>query len=109
MPENEYFLVRFYAKEDFEFARSQGPCTILDHYLVVKEWTLEFHPFTDKTKRLIIWVRIPCLPIEFFDYAFLKKISDKIGKSLRADHNTGIEAMHVLRLSASKSTSPSHC
>lgn len=90
--ENDYYLVRFYSKEDFEFARDQGPWSILDHYLVVKEWSPDFDPITDKTEKLIVWVRIPCLPIEYFDYAFLKKVGEKIGKPIRADHNTGMAA-----------------
>lgn len=90
--ENDYFLVRFYSKDDYEFARDEGPWTILDHYLVVKEWAPDFDPLTDKTEKLIVWVRFPCLPIEYFDYAFLKKVGEKIGKPIRADHNTGTAA-----------------
>lgn len=37
-------------------------------------------------------MRIPCLPIEYFDYEFLKKVGEKIGKPIRADHNTGTAA-----------------
>lgn len=87
--ENNYFLVRFYSKEDYEFARDQRPWTILDHYLVVKEWAPDFDPLTGKTEKLIVWVRIPCLPIEYFDFTFLKKVGEKIGKPIRADQNTG--------------------
>lgn len=90
--ENDYFLVRFHSKQDFEFARDQGPWSILDHYLVVKEQSPDFDPTTNKTEKLIVWVRIPCLPIEYFDYDFLKKVGEKIGKPIRADHNTGMAA-----------------
>lgn len=86
--ENEYFLVKFYSTEDFEYARDQGPWIILDHYLLVKEWEPEFEPMTDKTEKIVVWVRFPCLPIELFDYAFLKKVGEKIGKPIRADHST---------------------
>lgn len=86
--ENDYFLVRFHSKEDYEFARDQGPWTILDNYLVVKEWTPNYDPLMDKTEKLIVWVRIPCLLIEYFDFPFLKKIRKKIGKQIRAYHNT---------------------
>lgn len=68
-------------------ARDQRPWTILDHYLVVKYWTPNFDPLMVKTKKLIVWVRIPCLPIEYFNFAFLKKVEDKIGKTIRAGHN----------------------
>lgn len=61
--ENEYFLVKFYSQDDYKFARDDGPWTILDHYHVVKEWAPDFDPLTDKTEKLIIWVRFPCRPI----------------------------------------------
>lgn len=87
--ENDYFLVRFYSEIDYAFARDEGPWTILDHYLVVKEWTPNFDLVIDKTKKLIVWVRFPCLPIEYFDFALLKKVGEKIGRPIRVDHNTG--------------------
>lgn len=91
--ENDYFLVRFYSKDDYEFARDQGPWTILDHYLVAKEWMPNIDPITDKTEKLIVWVRIPCLPIEYFNFMFLKKVGEKIGKPIRVDHSTRIVAL----------------
>lgn len=60
--------------------------------MVVKEWNSNFDPMQDKTEKLIVWVRIPCLPIEYFDFAFLKKVGEKIGKPIRADHKTGTTA-----------------
>lgn len=86
---NDYFLVKFYSEEDYVFARDEGPWTILDHYMVVKEWTSNFDPVTDKIQKLIGWVRFPCLPIEYFDYGFLEKIIRKIRKPIWVDHNTG--------------------
>ncbi|XP_031124352.1 uncharacterized protein LOC116027066 [Ipomoea triloba] len=86
--ENDYFLVRFTAKKDYEFAKLEGPWMILDHYLVVKEWHPNFDPLTDKTEKLIVWVRFPCLPIEYFNFVFLEKVGKKIGKPIRADIST---------------------
>lgn len=86
--ENDYFLVRFFSKDNYEFARNQGPWIIFDHYLIVKEWAPNFDPMTDKTEKMIVWVRIPCLPIEYFDFSFLRKVGEKIGKPIRADQNT---------------------
>lgn len=87
--ENEYYLVRFHSIDDYKFARDQGPWSILDHYFMVKEWTPNFDPITNKTEKLIVCVRIPCLPIEYFDYEILKKVGEKIGKPISGDHNTG--------------------
>lgn len=65
--ENGYFLAKFYSVEDFKFARDEGSWTVLDHYLVVKEWAPDFDPVTEKTDKIIVWMRFPCLPIEYFD------------------------------------------
>lgn len=71
--ENDYFLVRFYSKDNYEFTRDESPWIILDHYLIVKEWAPNFDPIIDKTKKVIIWVRFPCFPIEYFDYSFFSE------------------------------------
>lgn len=47
--ENDYHLVRFASVMDYEFAKLQGPWTVLDHYLAVKNWEPDFDPATDKT------------------------------------------------------------
>ncbi|XVF63619.1 hypothetical protein PTKIN_Ptkin09bG0101200 [Pterospermum kingtungense] len=32
--ENDYFLVKFTSLDDYEFAKYEGPCMIMDHYLI---------------------------------------------------------------------------
>ncbi|XP_031131947.1 uncharacterized protein LOC116033335 [Ipomoea triloba] len=86
--ENDYFLVRFSSVSDYAFAKQEGPWMILDHYLVVKEWSPNFDPTTDKTENLLVWVRFPCLPIEYFNFRFLEKVGKKIGRPIKADMNT---------------------
>lgn len=107
--ENDYFLIKFASKEDFVFARDQGPWIILDHYLVVREWEPEFDPMAEKTEKLVVWVRFPCLPIELYDYAFLKKVGEKIGKPIRADHSTGTATRGRFARSVWRWTSQNRC
>lgn len=35
--DNDYFLVTFLSKEDYEFVKFGGPWMVMDHYLIVKE------------------------------------------------------------------------
>ncbi|XP_031091089.1 uncharacterized protein LOC115996090 [Ipomoea triloba] len=86
--ENDYFLVRFASAIEYAYAKQQEPWKILDHYLVVKEWYPNFDPSTDKTVSLLVWVRFPKLPIEYFNYNFLEKVGKKMGRPIRADMNT---------------------
>ncbi|XVF81050.1 hypothetical protein PTKIN_Ptkin15bG0125300 [Pterospermum kingtungense] len=88
--ENEYFLVKFSSLEDYDFAKYEGPWMFLDHYLIVKEWSPNFDPMTDSTEKLLVWVRFPCLPIEYYDYDFLMKVGEKIERPVRIDEATSI-------------------
>ncbi|XP_019189720.1 PREDICTED: uncharacterized protein LOC109184127 [Ipomoea nil] len=86
--DNDYFLVRFGSNDDLEYAKFGGPWMILDHYLIVKEWTPDFDPVTDKTEKVLVWIRFPCLPIEYYRTSFLQKIRRKIGRPIRVDQAT---------------------
>lgn len=44
--DNEYFLAKFSDSDDYEHAL-KGPCMIVDHYLMVRRWCLDFDPYTD--------------------------------------------------------------
>lgn len=65
--ENDYYLAKFTSMDDYKFAKFEGPLMILDHYLIVKSWTLNFDPYADTTEKVLVWVRFPYLPIEYFD------------------------------------------
>ncbi|XP_073015397.1 uncharacterized protein [Primulina eburnea] len=88
--ENDYFIVRFYSMDDYEHAKYEGPWMVLDHYLIVKEWSPNFDPRSDSTEKLLVWVRFPCLPIEYYDQEFLMKIGNKIGRPIRVDQATSM-------------------
>lgn len=88
--ENGYYLAKFASVDDYEFAKYGGPWMVLDHYLIVKEWIPNFDPFTDKTESMIVWVRFPCLSVEYFDYNFLMKVGKKIGRPINIDTATSL-------------------
>ncbi|KAG5046358.1 hypothetical protein JHK86_015764 [Glycine max] len=38
--------------------------------------------------KVIVWVRIPGLSLEFYDHNILRKIGNNLGRTIRIDHNT---------------------
>ncbi|XP_019167843.1 PREDICTED: uncharacterized protein LOC109163549 [Ipomoea nil] len=88
--DNDYFLVQFGAVDDLEFAMFGGPWMVLDHYLIVKPWVPDFDPFVDTTEKVLVWVRIPCLPAEYYNIIFLRKLGNKVGRTLRVDQATSM-------------------
>ncbi|XP_019192739.1 PREDICTED: uncharacterized protein LOC109187040 [Ipomoea nil] len=88
--DNDYFLVRFGAVEDLEFAMFEGPWMIMDHYLIVQPWKPDFDPFADNTEKVLVWARIACLPAEYFNIIFLRKLGNKVGRSIRVDQATSL-------------------
>ncbi|XP_019155204.1 PREDICTED: uncharacterized protein LOC109152077 [Ipomoea nil] len=86
--EHEYFLARFELQRDYDIARCEGPWIIQDHYLVVQQWKPNFRPQTSKIQKICAWVRLPDIPIEYFDEDTLIKLGDKIGKTIKIDDTT---------------------
>ncbi|XP_031124226.1 uncharacterized protein LOC116026940 [Ipomoea triloba] len=88
--DNGYFLVKFASIDNYEFAKYGGPWMVLDHYLIVKEWMPNFDPFTAKTESMIVWIRFPCLPSEYFDRQFLLRVGEKVGRPINIDTATSL-------------------
>jgi hypothetical protein len=61
------FLFKFDQLEDRERVLTEGPWMIADHYLTVRCWSPEFRPSMDTISKIPVWVRLPELPIEYFD------------------------------------------
>lgn len=50
----------------------------------------DFDPFTDVTERIMAWVRIPCLPIEYYDSNFLMRVGKLIREPMKVDQATSL-------------------
>ncbi|KAG5066200.1 hypothetical protein JHK86_009931 [Glycine max] len=73
---------------DKEKVLTEGLWLIHDHYLIVRDWSPNFHPQTKAIEKVVAWVRILGLPIEFYDAKVLYAIGDRIGRTMRVDRNT---------------------
>ena len=63
---------------------------IFNHYLTVSQWQPNFDPNQNLLRNLLVWVRMPCLPIEYFDYNFLMRVGSKLGKPVKVDDSTSV-------------------
>nr|GLL19518.1 uncharacterized protein LOC109173568 [Ipomoea trifida]GLL19519.1 uncharacterized protein LOC109173568 [Ipomoea trifida]GLL35493.1 uncharacterized protein LOC109173568 [Ipomoea trifida] len=87
---HDYYIARFEALKDYEFAKYEGPWMILDHYVTVQEWEPNFDPRNNKTEKLLVWARFPSLPVEYFEEEFLMRIGNQLGRSIKIDYTTSL-------------------
>ncbi|MCH84794.1 hypothetical protein A2U01_0005630 [Trifolium medium] len=85
---NDFFLVTFTNMEDHYRALIDGPWMIYDNYLVVREWSPNFHPFGEVIEKVAVWVRFSGLPIEYYDKKILYFIGNRIGRTVKVDRTT---------------------
>ncbi|KAK4266118.1 hypothetical protein QN277_027087 [Acacia crassicarpa] len=85
---NGYFVVKFTNQEDYKNALTGGPWMLFDHYLTVRPWEPQFHPLRDTIKKVVVWVRLPKVFLEYYDKEALSWIGDRIGETIKVDINT---------------------
>lgn len=66
---------------------------IYDHYLTVQPWVPKFRPDKTSIDKVAVWIRVPRLPLEYYDEEALTIIGNMISKTLKVDMNTS----HQLR------------
>lgn len=65
-----------------------SPWFIYDYYLIVKDYSPNFHLERDTIKEVVVWIRVTGLPIEYYDVMILSIIGYKIGRTVKVDKNT---------------------
>src|SRR4051812_5929656 len=89
-PSHDYYLIVFTHEDNKNAALSNCLCIwfIYNHYLIVKEWTPNFHPESESIVNLVVWIRISGLLIEYYDPKFLHVIGDLVGRTIKVGKNT---------------------
>ncbi|XP_028769454.1 uncharacterized protein LOC114726901 [Neltuma alba] len=84
--DNGFFVVSFDDEDDMNMIYQEGPWMFADHYLAVQRWRPNFDPWEAKVqKKIAVWIRIPLLPLEFFNVESLRLIGKLIGRTLKVD------------------------
>lgn len=86
--ENDYFLARFYKREDYFYVLEGGPWIVMGHYLTVAKWKPNFRSSDGNMQTTLVWVRFPDLPIELFDEEVLYAICNVVGCTTHVDDTT---------------------
>ena len=85
---NDFFFIRFSSSDDYDKVLRGGPWFVGEHFLAIKQWEPYFKASEAKLSSVAMWVRLPELPIEFYDAAVLREIGSAIGPVLRIDSYT---------------------
>ncbi|CAN0856754.1 hypothetical protein LINGRAHAP2_LOCUS6578 [Linum grandiflorum] len=86
--ESEVFLAIFEDSSDYFHALTGGPWIILDHYLAVFTWDPQFRVSVDLSQKMVVWIRFPRLPYQYYHSDVLSGLGDLIGKTVRFDSRT---------------------
>ena len=84
----DFFLIKFYDNEDYDKVLRGGPWFVGEHFLAIKPWEPYFKASEAKFTSVAVWVRLPELPIKFYDAMVLKEIGSALGPVLRIDSFT---------------------
>ena len=87
-----FSLVRFFSKEYLERVIKRGPWFIGDHFLSLRSWEPFFKPSTVNVSLIAIWIKLNEFPIELYETELLREIGESIGKVLRINSHTAMEA-----------------
>nr|POE89475.1 uncharacterized protein CFP56_65842 [Quercus suber] len=87
-----FFLVRFFSKEDLNSVLKRGPWFLGDHFLSLRPWEPFFKPSAANISLVAVWIRLYELPLELYEAEVLREIGESIGKVLRVDMHTAMEA-----------------
>lgn len=64
---------------------TEGPWFVSGHFLSVHRWEPNFVLAGSKLAITVAWIRLPQLPMEYYDKAILEKVGNRIGKLLKID------------------------
>ena len=87
---HDFFLIKFSEESDYDKVLRGGPWFIGEHFLAIKPWEPYFKASEATFSAVAVWIRLPELPIEFYDPAVLREIGGAIGPVLRIDAYTAM-------------------
>ncbi|XP_050280478.1 uncharacterized protein LOC126721484 [Quercus robur] len=87
----DFFLIRFGLVEDYNNVIKGGPWFVGEHFLTIIVWEPNFRPANAVFNMFAVWIRLPELPIEYYELSVLREVGNTIGPVLRIDSNTATE------------------
>nr|XP_023919428.1 uncharacterized protein LOC112030992 [Quercus suber]POF01646.1 uncharacterized protein CFP56_70351 [Quercus suber] len=84
----DYYIVNFEQPADLDNILKGGPWFIGQQFLAIRQWEPGFKASAAEFTSVAMWIRLPELPIEFYEPSTLLKIGKAIGPVLKIDANT---------------------
>ncbi|KAH1072004.1 hypothetical protein J1N35_024332 [Gossypium stocksii] len=85
---NLLFIVSFHENSEYDYVILNGPWFIGGHFLIVCKWEPNFRASIASNSSVATWLRLPKLPIEYFDIDILREIGRGTRPLLRVDSHT---------------------
>ncbi|XP_039030243.1 uncharacterized protein LOC120164645 [Hibiscus syriacus] len=86
--ENDYFLVTFRTHAGYLHALTERPWTLFGHYLTVEPWTSGFSTTSPFPSKIMVWIRLPGLPVTLYKKSLITEIGESIGPVIKLDYQT---------------------
>ena len=86
--EHGHFLIKFGLKSDLDEVLKGGPWFVGQQFLAIRQWEPEFKASKVLCSSVAVWLKLPDLPIEFYEPTIVKKIGSSVGPVLRIDSHT---------------------
>jgi hypothetical protein len=86
--EEGYFILRFHSYADRDKVLMNGPYTIRNMPMLLREWKPNFNLKNDMLRTVPIWVKLPQLPLYLWGVKSLSKIGCALGHPLVTDECT---------------------
>lgn len=96
---NDFFLIKFSTMEDRARVLKDGQWFVRGHYLYIRCWESNVMAVTANLLAVTVWIRLPELPIEYYDPSVLRDIGLAIVPVLKVDTQTIMESRgHFARI-----------
>nr|POE51174.1 ferric reduction oxidase 4 [Quercus suber] len=89
---HDFYFVHFTLEEDMDSVLEKGPWFIGGNFQSIRPWEPFFKPTVANVSSIAVWVCLHELLLELYEMEVLKRIGEAIGKVLRIDAQTAMEA-----------------
>lgn len=87
---NLWFRIIFTQEEDLVYVLDNRPWFVKGRIFHLRRWTPSFSATYAKMDKLIVWVRLPFLPLHLWDPDTLERIVQVLGRYIRVDEATAM-------------------
>lgn len=88
---DDYFVVRFEHEDDRDKMMLEGPYTMANRPVIIKEWVMDFNFEKEILKVVPLWIQLPNLPLNCWSEDSLSRIGSVIGNPICADECTTLQ------------------